>query len=803
MDIKQIFQKNFKRGAEKPLFLSLLLSIIGTYLITVFLFKLGHGGDFGSLILQFGRIIDFAVHEKSLSQIILLMPIILFCGCVYFFRESIMKKSIKDASDFGLHGTSRWGKFSEVITGSILSNNNRFSKKPLSALDVDPGIVVAKVPAKNELLIIPENTSIDNRNILVIGSSGSGKGQSFVFPNVINQRNETIIITDPKGEIYEATHQLKRDQGYKVYTLDFVGFDPNSGYNPLDYVKDDEDARTVANTIASNAVDDAKRDFWSESAVAYLAAIILYIKVEKGSRANMKDIVEFTARAGKEEEFIDEILEEMDSDHPAFDMFSLANMSSGNTRSGIMSTLAQQLGVFALRKISSFTTKSGFNFRDLQEHKSVLYIKVRMKTNPFKQLTATFFEQLIDELYEVADENHSHLLINTTFLLDEFANIGKINSYPSVLSTCRGLGMSLNTIIQDVGQLESKRLYGPEDARTIINNHDTTLYLRSKDTKTAEYFSKLAGETTVSHKQKSTSVGQKNSSKSFSEQHVKRPLITVGELTNIPPEVCYVFISGQFPLKAEKAFQYKVYGDFLFKNRKPSYITESRDMFLNKFSLPATPIYEPDASFLAPNPTEIGTSIEEQAEAKDIEQEMARMMEDLEQEVESAINHSAESHIDLNKNDTANAGEAEEINDDELGFLMNQSNAAESSTEQDLSVAGSDSAEISEDELAMLLQPQIIEPVKEPEQIPVEEPEPIPDQEEADLINSLFDELTSEINEIEETFAELEDSPDLVEEAAAELLQESEEITTDATKEDNSQKQAPVAAAVVDDDLPM
>lgn len=788
-----MFDKNFKRGAGKPLFLSLLISLIGTYIITVVLFKFGHGGNLNSLLLQPGRILDFAIHEKSLGQVLLLLPILLFCGCVYLFRESILKKSIKDASEFGLHGTSRWGKFSEVITGSILSNNNKYSKKPLSALDVDPGIVIAKVPDKNELLIIPENTSIDNRNILVIGSSGSGKGQSFVFPNVINQRNETIIITDPKGEIYEATHQLKRDQGYKVYTLDFVDFNPASGYNPLDYVKDDEDARTVANTIASNAVDDAKRDFWSESAIAYLAAIILYTKVEMGDQATMRDIVTFTAKAGKEESYIDEILEGMDHDHPAYDMFSLANMSAGNTRSGIMSTLAQQLGIFALRKISKFTAKSGFNFRDLQKEKSVLYIKVRMKTNPFKQLTATFFEQLIDELYEIADENHSHLLIKTIFLLDEFANIGKINSYPSVLSTCRGLGLSLNTIIQDLGQIESKRLYGPEDARTIISNHDTTLYLRSKDTKTAEYFSKLAGETTVSHKQKSTSVGQKNSSKSFSEQHVKRPLITVGELTNIPSEVCYVFISGQFPLKAEKAFQYNVYGDFLFKNRKPSYSNYSRDSFLQKYNVPAVPIYEADSSFTAHNPTEIGNHIAEQAEDQDIAREMAMQMDALEREVASTLNKNDKELVTKDDGE----GDIQEISGDELNFLLNSS-GENNMTEINLT-KNDESGEITDEELAMLLTPQPSNEGNENVAISNEE-EKTPDQQEVDAIDSYFSELEAEYAEIEQAIDDVSDTPDLIEAAAAELLQEAEDTSSEDQTENTNKV---LASANTDDDLPM
>lgn len=576
----------FKNKAWKPIFASFLMSILFSYLLMVGFYVIGPGGDLTQLLLEPVKVVSFAYAQENLKVIFSLMPFVILGGMLYSMRSSILLPKLVDASDFGLHGTSKWGQPSDVVNGKTFSKRNAYNKDPMSAFKMEPGIILGKIPSRKELIIMPKGTNIDNRNVLIIGSSGSGKGQAYVFPNMMNHVEETIIVTDPKGEIYEATHQLKRDQGYKVYQIDFVNFSEEVGYNPLDYVDDDEDARAVANTIASNAVDDGKRDFWSESAIAYFAAIILYIKTEYRHTATMTHVVQFTAKAGKDEEFLDNLLEEMSVDHPAYDMFTLANMSAGNTRTGIMSTLAQQIGIFAMRKIAKFTAKSSFNFRDLQEEKTVLYIKVRMKSNPFKQLTATFFEQLIDTFYDIADENHSRLPIDSIYLLDEFANIGKINGYPNILATCRGLGMSMHTVIQDIGQLEDKRMYGPDMARSIINNHDTTLFLRTKDTKTAKYFSDVAGETTIKHKQKSTSIGEKNASKSISEQFVKRPLITQGELLNVNPAVCYLFVNGYFPLKLEKSYQYKVYGEFLFgKDRKPNYERSSRKNFLKFFGI--------------------------------------------------------------------------------------------------------------------------------------------------------------------------------------------------------------------------
>lgn len=105
-----------------------------------------------------------------------------------------------------------------------------------------------------------------------------GKGQAYVYPNLINNTEETIICSDPKGELYRDTHLIKQDQGYRVYLVDFVDFINCHRYNPLDNVKDDIDARAVANIIAKNAAE-GNRDFWTKSALSFLSAIILYVKM--------------------------------------------------------------------------------------------------------------------------------------------------------------------------------------------------------------------------------------------------------------------------------------------------------------------------------------------------------------------------------------------------------------------------------------------------------------------------------------------------------------------------------------------
>ncbi|MED3382258.1 type IV secretory system conjugative DNA transfer family protein [Bacillus tropicus] len=510
--------------------------------------------------------IQFMKTTDKQMQILYLVVLVISMGFV-ISKMGLKNKEYEDASDFGVHGTSRWGTILELLKGGAIAKDSKYSEKdPFKTLKVENGIILGRDIKTKKLIIVHDETTVDNQNVNVVGSSGSGKGQAFAINNLINNRERTIICTDPKGELYNLTHKIKEDQGYKVYQIDFINFESNA-YNPLDYVKDDQEALQLAKTISKNSKKDDKEDYFFNTAKDLLAGLIIYCKNENPNANIPKDVKREFYRVSDDENYLRELCDAIGEDHPAYNLLKDASIAEGKTRTSILSSFAQQTGIFSLQKVARMTTHSDFNFREFQKEKSILYIKIRMDENPFTPLTATFFDQLITVFYDIADRNDSKLPIPSIFLLDEFANIGKIEKYGRVLSTCRGLGMSMITIIQDNAQLEN--LYGKEVARTIINNHDFTLFLRTKDPETAKYYSNLAGETTVRMTSESLSSpsgmfsGKSSSSKSVQEQYVKRPLITEGELINIDKQDCYVFISGYYPLKLKKAWQFVIYKDFL------------------------------------------------------------------------------------------------------------------------------------------------------------------------------------------------------------------------------------------------
>lgn len=572
---------------DNPIFKRIIASFLITIIIAYFFsgaFKtLTEHGKMADTVLDPVGIIKFIANGNI--QIRVFIPLLTVVLFGFIFTKMGGKRGYQDASEHGVHGTSRWGRVEELKKGKAVSTNNKISiKDPFKTLKIDDGIILGKVPNQNEVLILPPNTSVDNTNVFLIGASGSGKGQAFVFNNIINNTQKTMIITDPKGELYHATHQLKKDQGFEVFQIDFLNLD-QARYNPLDYVKKDIDAKKIAETIARNSAKDGKEDFFFNTARDLLTGLIIYCKSENENANIPVDVKDQFYKISEDEKYLMELCEDIGRSHPAYAYLKDASVAEGKTRTSILSSFAQQTAIFSLKDVERMTECSDFNIHDFQKKKSILYVKIPMKSNPVEALTATFFDQLISVLYDIADKNYGVLPLRTMFLLDEFANLGKINDYEGTLSTCRGLGMEMITIVQDLAQLENK--YSKEIGRTIINNHDTKLFLRTGDIETAKYFSGLAGETTARMQTTSSSqtgglfTTNSSASKSLQEQYVKRPLITEGELMQINKNDCYVFVAGYYPLKLEKAWQYKIYGDLLFnEDRKPNYM-KYREKYLD------------------------------------------------------------------------------------------------------------------------------------------------------------------------------------------------------------------------------
>lgn len=570
--------KKLKKGWQNIVVIGTLLSLALSYTLIAFIYRFiaEEEMELVDALMQPVNIYNAITADENLVVIVPFIPILLIAVTLYMLRKNIFDLEYEDASEFGVKGTAKWGTVESVLDGKTLSNKSSFSKKDFkTGLKMEEGIVVGKSPNKNKALIIHDKTNLDNKNVFISGSSGSGKGQSYVLPNLVNIRNEGIIVIDPKGENYEYTHQLKRDQGYKVYNIDFANFS-ESKYNPLDYVQNDEDAKKISEIITKNSAEDIKMDFFTERAQSLLAALISYVKSEyPREQANMEKVIDVFNHYVSDPDTCDEWMANMPNEHPAKGLLLgvLGELGSPNTRSSVTSSFQSIISIFQLSRVKEMTRTSDFLFDDFQKEKSILYVKISVPTNPFKSLTSVFFVQMIDRFFDLGDQDPlSRLKIPVHFILDEFPNIGKIEGYQETLALCRGYRMSMHTIIQDISQLEQRNMYGKETTRSIVSNHSAKLILKVGEPETAKYWSKWFGETTVKYKNESSSYGRQGKSTNVSDVYDKRSLLPDNELMKMDDNEAYLLMVGEHPLKIEKAWQFVVYPDLLSdKDRNLNY----------------------------------------------------------------------------------------------------------------------------------------------------------------------------------------------------------------------------------------
>lgn len=420
------------------------------------------------------------------------------------------------------------------------------------------GIILGRT--KGRLIIQPSSSTLPNRNVLVVAGPGAGKTQAYVVPSAINERDCSIVVTDPKGEVYEMTSEIKRRQGYEVRLLNFADMSRSDRYNPLDYVATDQDAGIVANAIVGSKAADDKRDFWYFAQLALLRSLILYAVTElPPDQRNMAGILGFLQQRPEAE--LDQAFHALPLDHPARRAYELGfGQSQERTRSNILVSLLTTIMDFVDPVVAAFTAVSDFDLADVGRRRIALYVVIPAMDSTWSGLINLMFQQMFQALYKLAGAHHTKLPQPITFLLDEFPNIGKIPNFETFLATCRGYGMGVSVIMQSLSQLAER--YGQQASESIIGNCASKICMGNVNKSTAEYVSQLLGQTTVRVQtgSSSSSRGRNESlSRSESYSYAQRPLMTPDEVQTMPPDQMLLLITGKHPLRLLKPYQYELF----------------------------------------------------------------------------------------------------------------------------------------------------------------------------------------------------------------------------------------------------
>lgn len=459
-----------------------------------------------------------------------------------------LKKEEQNDYDGIESGSSDWSKngeeFRKVSDGrEILNRKNGFilSKEHYLGTDLKKVLI--------------------NKNVLVIGGSGTGKSACYIKPNIL-QTLGSYVITDPKGELYRETSGFLKSKGYEVKAFNLVNPEYSDRYNPLSHIIDNTSVDVLAETLVAGAKKGAPTGgdtFWDDTAKMLIKACIYYvISVLPPEERNISSCLNIIRAGGADGEVFKKIfLEELKPEHPGRKEYENFSTSADKTMQSIIISTISKISTFDTPAMQRITTSNNIKFDDLGKKKLAIYVITSTSDSTYDFISTMFFSQMLQKLFLQADRNGGTLNNQVYFLLDEFANIGQIPDFERKLSVTRSMGISISIVIQALDQLES--LY-KENFETIVGNCDTQLFLGSQSIKTCEYFSKSLGQKTIKIQSKSISKDKDGKTKqgvSVSEQRQGRELMTVDELKRLDPNEEIIVVRGLRPIRAKKAWYYK------------------------------------------------------------------------------------------------------------------------------------------------------------------------------------------------------------------------------------------------------
>ena len=454
-----------------------------------------------------------------------------------FFIVGVARSAPKNEYTDFEHGSSDWSKNGEQY--QILSNKK--------------GIILAE----NNYLPVDKRGNV---NVLVVGGSGSGKSASYSIPNAY-QLLGSYVFTDPKGELYDRTAGYLKAHGYEIKVLNLVRPQYSDGYNPLMHITSEIDVDVIANTIVKGQKSEGggSDPFWDDSAEMLLKALIYYLMATRPEEEqNLESCAELVRAANTSggSNLLTELISKLPYDHPARMNYKSIEIAPEKTYSSILSTLQSKLGKFDSKEIAELTSTDTINFEDIGNKKTAVYVISSDTHTAYDFLLTIFFSQMIQQLYNYADDNGGALKVPTYFILDEFANIGKIPDFDKKISTSRSRKISFSVILQNLDQLEA--VY-EKSYETIIGNCDTHVFLGSNSYKTVEYFSKALGEKTIERDSISINRDRQyfKTGQSTSDQVMARALMTPDELRRLDNDLCIIFEKGIKPVKANKFYYFK------------------------------------------------------------------------------------------------------------------------------------------------------------------------------------------------------------------------------------------------------
>ena len=400
-----------------------------------------------------------------------------------------------------------------------------------------------------------------NKNVLVIGGSGSGKTRFYVKPNLM-QMHSSYCITDPKGTIVLECGKMLEDNGYEIKILNTINFKKSMKYNPFAYLRSEKDILKLVQTIIANTKGEGEKageDFWVKAEKLYYTALIGYIFYEapreEKNFATLLDMIDASEVREDDETYMNpidrlfEALEKKEPTHFAVKQYKKYKLAAGKTAKSILISCGARLAPFDIQELRDLMKEDELELDTLGDRKTALFVIISDTDDTFNFVVSIMYSQLFNLLCDKADDVYGgRLPVHVRCLLDEFANIGLIPKFEKLIATIRSREISASIILQAQSQL--KAIY-KDNADTIVGNCDSTLFLGGKEKTTLKELSETLGKETIDLYNTSET---RSNQKSFGLNYQKtgKELMSQDEITVMDGSKCIFQLRGVRPFLSDK-----------------------------------------------------------------------------------------------------------------------------------------------------------------------------------------------------------------------------------------------------------
>lgn len=402
-----------------------------------------------------------------------------------------------------------------------------------------------------------------NKNVIVIGGSGSGKTRFYVKPNLMQMTDHvSYVVTDPKGTIIVECGKMLVNGGYRIKVLNTINFKKSMHYNPFHYIRSEKDILKLVNTIIANTKGEGEKsteDFWIKAERLLYSALIGYIWYEAPEEEqNFSTLLEFinaSETREDDEEFknaVDELFEELEAENPehfAVRQYRKYKLAAGKTAKSILISCGARLAPFDIQELREIMSYDEMELDMIGDQKTAMFVIISDTDDTFNFVVAIMYTQLFNLLCDKADDEHGgRLPYHVRLLLDEFSNIGQIPKFDKLIATIRSREISASIILQSQSQL--KTIY-KDAAETITGNCDTVLFLGGKESSTLKEISETLGKETIDLYNTSDTRGT-SQSYGLNYQKTGKELMSRDELAVMDGNKCILQLRGVRPFLSNK-----------------------------------------------------------------------------------------------------------------------------------------------------------------------------------------------------------------------------------------------------------